>query len=1123
MKSECGLITFLDELPENQKRYEPCNRYDGQATNIGLICQIKDNNNVIFGTLLIPVYFYIDRYFNSALNGWDGNSIDLGQTNGGMILAPQVGAGYKESDNSFTGVVIGTAQDPQARLESENSAFTDRRRIEAGLFGYNKGTRSIFLDAKTGKAEFGAGDGRIILDPSLDRALLFNDGYREVNNGIAKDALGKIDYSYTGQGQGLKIDLTKPEIRYGNGKFSVDQNGNITSMSGHIGGWKITKHTLESDAQAVDENGRPLYDNDGNPVSAIYLDSLTHTIRGGTLISNFGQIGGWNISTHRLYSDDANDQETDENGNLLYRDADGNLLYKDKEDDHLYYKERHLLYEGREADLIALTHSVQNYERVQKTDRNGNLLYKDKQKVVLYKDKNDGHFYYTPQLPYTGKEEELTPSMDFVVSEKLVQDIDKKGNLLYKDGEDNIIYKDKEDELLYYKNKFSLYEDDEATVEPIMIPNIYLDSQTETIYGGTIVGSVIKSKNYTETKDENNKVINSIGTMINLNDSTFRFADNSLYYEDDVLYVKSLAGGTTSKIKEVLAASGYNLNTRGKDWKEEYKDKDRGYILINNPYLQKNPDRPQEACWGEPCHGNDDGSYEGSYEEANPDDINYDGGWHYGTLVYGEDIPKSGISAKTTGHVYRLTWDEPYLRFYIDGQLVSTLGTGSYLGQGANVGDWVQALGAFDLKINDIISNINIDMTNIRDEAIVDLISPLKITFSDIITPITIKFSSFTDTALIRNDFMMWSPYVNTSLQTVTDVTVNSSTQNYEGAGTIIIDTINPPSSIVIDDNTYPRYYISFDGGTTWKGYPDITQKWLNDYGMTASEFQSIPSEDFDSPFKIKIIMDSVSTLHHIYAYGSSRNTDFRINITFDEAYIGKNWNVTGGIESYSGRVTSTLAATVTLIAPTTTYTFICDHRTITYTTGSYGAAGVIPFDASVITINFMADQEGETWTITDGDTQTYTGTVSNSLTAIVRLQQLNTTYTITCGEEERIVRIGDVVKNETILLGQAVFDGVVKITKPINGYTYTITPNFGQSYTISCTIYGVFSKTTHEYNVSGKTIKIELTGQNSSTQTVYGSVYVDNVKVYDISTGTTSGGNGSYPVDYTSGYFDIS
>jgi hypothetical protein len=88
--------------------------------------------------------------------------------------------------------------------------------------------------------------------------------------------------------------------------------------------------------------------------------------------------------------------------------------------------------------------------------------------------------------------------------------------------------------------------------------------------------------------------------MINLNDSTFRFADNSLYYEDDVLYVKSLAGGKVSRIKEILTASGISLNARGKAWKEYQKDRDRGYILINNPYLQKNPDRPQEVFWYEP-------------------------------------------------------------------------------------------------------------------------------------------------------------------------------------------------------------------------------------------------------------------------------------------------------------------------------------------------------------------------------------------------------------------------------------------------------------------------------------------------------------------------------------------
>jgi hypothetical protein len=30
-----------------------------------------------------------------------------------MILAPQVGAGYKDANNSFTGLVMGVVQDPK--------------------------------------------------------------------------------------------------------------------------------------------------------------------------------------------------------------------------------------------------------------------------------------------------------------------------------------------------------------------------------------------------------------------------------------------------------------------------------------------------------------------------------------------------------------------------------------------------------------------------------------------------------------------------------------------------------------------------------------------------------------------------------------------------------------------------------------------------------------------------------------------------------------------------------------------------------------------------------------------------------------------------------------------------
>ena len=103
-----------------------------------------------------------NRFENSAINGWDGNSVNLGGENGGMILAPQVGAGIKDSNNKFTGIFIGTAKDPQEDLSSNKNNTSNATQglfastnEDVGLFGYHEGSRSIFLDAKTGKAVFG--------------------------------------------------------------------------------------------------------------------------------------------------------------------------------------------------------------------------------------------------------------------------------------------------------------------------------------------------------------------------------------------------------------------------------------------------------------------------------------------------------------------------------------------------------------------------------------------------------------------------------------------------------------------------------------------------------------------------------------------------------------------------------------------------------------------------------------------------------------------------------------------------------------------------------------------------------------------------------------------------------
>lgn len=205
------------ELQKNQRRVKPVDEYDGLTVNNAVVVNITIANGETI-KLHIPVHFYLNRYWSSAINGWDGNSIDLGGDTG-MILAPQVGAGIKEQDNSFTGVVIG-----KSKSDKDSPNDTD-----VGLFGYAKGARSIFLDANTGKAEFGiVGKSRLIIDPSNNKAELYSGNYKQGTQQT---------------GSGLKIDFTTPEIRFGTGNFVVTPQGYLTAKGGgDIAGWYIDNY-----------------------------------------------------------------------------------------------------------------------------------------------------------------------------------------------------------------------------------------------------------------------------------------------------------------------------------------------------------------------------------------------------------------------------------------------------------------------------------------------------------------------------------------------------------------------------------------------------------------------------------------------------------------------------------------------------------------------------------------------------------------------------------------------------------------------------------------------------------------------------------------------------------------
>lgn len=210
-------------LDKNKKLVKPSLTYQDETLNNAIWCIVKKNNvDIIY--FHIPVHFYLNRHGFANLNDWNGNGIEL-NSDGGYILTPQVGAGKKDANNRFTGLLMGEVKE------------SGTAKSEVGLFGFINGLRSIFLDAETGTAEFGiAGGGQIRIDPSTGEAVIESGDFQE------KDS--------THAGSGMQINLSTPEIRFGSGKFHVDKNGILTAQDVNITGGV----TIETDKINVGDN-----------------------------------------------------------------------------------------------------------------------------------------------------------------------------------------------------------------------------------------------------------------------------------------------------------------------------------------------------------------------------------------------------------------------------------------------------------------------------------------------------------------------------------------------------------------------------------------------------------------------------------------------------------------------------------------------------------------------------------------------------------------------------------------------------------------------------------------------------------------------------------------------------
>lgn len=184
-----------------------------------------DNNNYIVYTIMM----YRNTYGLSEINGWDGTQMKIDEQ-GNYLLAAMVGAGSKDNDNKFSGMVMG-------ELSSG----------EIGLFGYGKGERAFFLDANTGAAYFGKNQEIVITPTSSTIAGKMNGAQRMTlklngssNTDLAINVNNKFTVDYAGNMTAMGADIT----------------GRITATSGSIGDWTIENGEIT--------NGKTTLGSDGN-------------------------------------------------------------------------------------------------------------------------------------------------------------------------------------------------------------------------------------------------------------------------------------------------------------------------------------------------------------------------------------------------------------------------------------------------------------------------------------------------------------------------------------------------------------------------------------------------------------------------------------------------------------------------------------------------------------------------------------------------------------------------------------------------------------------------------------------------------------------------------------------
>lgn len=289
---------------------KPATMYFKGSKPYGVVA-LSENNQRLW---IQPLVIVQNAYPSGMLNEWDGKSIVLNEDEG-QFLAPVIAAGRKNSNNTFSGVMLGDF----AKSESNNAITSGG----TGLYGFDAGQLS-FGFMEDGTAFIGkAGKGQILFDGT--DSIIQSSNWKTLNTGMFMDLDDGILKMHNTDGY-IFIDATDPVFPLSIGEdgssssarnFRVKWDGSlyatgaeikgdiyadyIEANDGIIGGWQLSSQGFTS---IKNSKIFLLSDTGENSTITLQIGDKFSVESDGTIKALDGVIGGWTIDKYSMKSND---------------------------------------------------------------------------------------------------------------------------------------------------------------------------------------------------------------------------------------------------------------------------------------------------------------------------------------------------------------------------------------------------------------------------------------------------------------------------------------------------------------------------------------------------------------------------------------------------------------------------------------------------------------------------------------------------------------------------------------------------------------------------------------------------------------------------------------------------